>query len=230
MTTRHKSLVFLIAWLCCGVSFAIADEITVPLTLTQQSGKYGDYLSAAFDFGTAFSHIDSVKLQFVMPDGYEGNAVGTGNSFYSSNLVISAHSSETLVEDISFFAGFGVVSPPSLSTYQFHVDAGIPFEVDFAPYSYSLSGEPIPPTWPDFILGGNGLMTFLDLNQSTFAPLPFGTPSSTTTSWLLPGEIQSATLTIVATPVPEPASIALLSIGCLWFMQSIARRRLSFQR
>jgi hypothetical protein len=71
------TLLGFVAW--CN-SNALAETFTVPLTPAIANGQLGNYLSADFDFETSFSKIDSVTLEFVMPDGYEGNAATTGNN------------------------------------------------------------------------------------------------------------------------------------------------------
>ncbi len=83
MTFRQAllSCVFLILY--GSSSHAIAETFTVPLNPVEQTAANGNYLSAPFDFGTAFSRIDSITLEFIMPGGYEGTAMTTGNSSFS---------------------------------------------------------------------------------------------------------------------------------------------------
>ena len=78
---------------------AFAATFTVPLSPTVVAAPDGDYLSAPFDFGTVFSHVESVTLDFTMPGGFEGNAMTTGNSSYFRNLAFVLHEAAAPITD-----------------------------------------------------------------------------------------------------------------------------------
>ncbi len=195
------------ALIACRDSLAIAEASTVPLTPVARSGAYGNYLSSPFDFGTAFSRIDSVKLEFTMTGGYEGTAVSTGNSSYFRYFATVIHDEAAAIDN---------VWPPDtakvLTNSSFHISAGIATELTLGNFVQFPSAEPVASDWPDFLLTGHGSIAFIDVFESSFHPLPSGIEVSSSTSWSSPGEILSATLTIEGTPVPEPISIWLIVV------------------
>lgn len=60
--------------------------LSVPLNFSVASGSDGDYLVADFDFGTRFTSIEQVMLEFVLPSGFESVSSTTGNSSYTSKI------------------------------------------------------------------------------------------------------------------------------------------------
>jgi hypothetical protein len=201
-------VLFAVLLALCAPSFARADRFTVALNLTEQLGVYGGYLSAPFDFGTSFSEIESVTLQFVMPGGYQGFAATTGNSSVIRSLDLLLYPVAAPVPEI------WQNSATSLGTSALDISAGTLDEFRFV-YSVSSGNDSLPLDWPDFLLTGRGQVGWVDEVYASHHPLPDRMPFSSTTSWVLPGEIRSAQLTIVGTPVPEPASVVLIAAGAV---------------
>lgn len=220
----HRVMLALLAIVTSAHSSVIAETFTVPLTPAVSMGTHGDYLSASFDFGTSFSRIDSVTLEFVMPAGYEGTAVTTRNSTYTRYLSTLIHDATSLIDDLSF-------DPfQSLSNLSFHVTAGVPNELQYDRFIVFPGGDPADHMWPEFLFGGSGRVEFIDIHSSSFHPLPSGTTVSFSTSWLIPPEIVSAQLKIVGTAVPEPATWQLMAVilapalACRKSMSRIAKK------
>ena len=201
-------LVGLIHFALCASSAVKADSFSITLHPTEQIGANGPYLSAPFDLGTAFSEIESVTLGFIMPTGYEGSAATTGNSSFTRFLKLLLRPTDTPIPEI------WQNSPTSLGQSTFDMPAGAAEEFRFL-YSVSFPGDDSPLDWPDFLFTGSGEVGWVDEFYSSHHPLPDGVPFTSSRSWLLPSKIQSAQLTIVGTPVPEPASVMLLAAGAL---------------
>jgi hypothetical protein len=200
-------------------SCALAGTFSVPLTGLDQLEPDGDYLTADFDFGTAFSQVDSFMLEFVMPNGYEGVSATTGNSSWSRKLNVVIHDGAAPLD-------LGFASPPASFRQSFsRVRHGIPahFDVGRSLICFTavdcregicLTAEDCPePAWPNFVLSGRGRVEFVEVRHSWSHPLPSGVTVSSSTSYGSPGEIVSAQLTIVGTPVPEPSSLVLVICG-----------------
>jgi hypothetical protein len=58
-------------------NYLFGASFTVPLFPIVAHGQHGDYLSADFDFDVKFSDVESVTLEFVIADGYDGTAMST---------------------------------------------------------------------------------------------------------------------------------------------------------
>jgi hypothetical protein len=198
----------------CTTSRLHAETFTVTLTPTEQAGDLGMYLSAPFDFGTAFSEIQSVTLEFMMPGGYQGTAVTTGNSSVFRSLNLLLYDAAIPMPD------YWYNSAASLGGSAFNVRAGTPAEIRFV---YS---DDAPPDWPDFLFTGIGQVGWADTFHASHHLIGSGMESSSI-SWLLPGEIQSAQLKVVGTPIPEPSSHLMLLVGGLAvpFCRHVWRRR-----
>ena len=207
MTFRHAllSCVFLILY--GSSSHAIAETFTVPLNPVEQTAANGNYLSAPFDFGTAFSRIDSITLEFIMPGGYEGTAMTTGNSSFFSELKFVLHDSDQ-PPDVP------INSSASLVSSAFRISTGATSEFPFF-LNVFVVGEEFDPIWPDFLYSGAGRVAWIEEIHASYHPLPDGIPLRSTTTWLSPDEIVSPTLTIVGIPVPEPGSILMLLVGMI---------------
>jgi hypothetical protein len=216
---RWLKIHFLVAAaaLMCSASQADDETFTISLVPSAEAGLHGSYLSAPFDFGTAFSEIESLTLRFAMPGGYEGSAVSTGNSFYWRSLNVVLHPADTPAPE------YWQNSPSSLGALTLDVRPNAETEFRFL-YSVSFGNDPAPPSWPEFLYTGIGRVGWTDEFFSGLHPLPDGVPTSSSTSWALPGEIQSAELIIVGTPVPEPASLLLVAAS---IAVSLSHRRLS---
>lgn len=208
MTYRCLSFVGLL-FVNANFSFA-AETFTISLDLQVEANASGEYLSASYDFGTRFSEVESVQLEFVMPEGYEGSAVSTGNSTYTRNLAISIDDGRTALDSVVYDLSFALRASP------FAIPAGETNTIHLRPH-WSIFGEPgVVPDYPSFLLDGKGRANFVEVRTASFHPLPEGNATSFSTSWNLPGPIDQARLTIVATPVPEPSCVSLLAIAiCL---------------
>jgi hypothetical protein len=216
-------LVGLIHFALCASSAVKADSFSITLHPTEQIGANGPYLSAPFDLGTAFSEIESVTLGFIMPTGYEGSAATTGNSSFTRFLKLLLRPTDTPIPEI------WQNSPTSLGAGAFDIRAGALEEMRFG-YSVSFPGDDSPLDWPDFLFTGTGEVGWADEFYSSHHDLHGGVPSASSTSWLLPGEIQSAQLTIVGSPVPEPASVLLLAAGAVTALTCRQRWRIVCRR
>jgi hypothetical protein len=190
-----------------GATFSIELQPTVT------TGAYGNYLAAPFDFGTAFSQIESFKLEFVSATGYDGGIGSTGNSTFSKLLKVAAHEGDA-----------PLTSPPNVldldsvgfSQTYFHVPANTPTEARFGPLTFSIGTENPEIIWPDFSLAGRGWISMIDEASGWYHPLPEGITLSSSLGWKVP-EIASARLTIVGTVVPEPSAVVLFCCGLAAF-------------
>jgi hypothetical protein len=207
---------FLAVLVAIAPSVAPAKSLTFELAPVLQVGAHGEYLAASFDFGTKFSRIESLTLSFVMPGGYEGTAMTTGNSSYLRTLATIVHDPAITVDE-----PFGLDPATGFTSSTFHVPAGRPHELAYGRLLAFPSGRPARQTWPDFLLAGSGIVSFIDDNRSYSHPLPAGIALGSTISWLAPNGITSARLTIIGTPVPEPAATSLLAIVA--FVKAVAR-------
>ena len=181
-----------------------AETFTVSLQPQETTGPYGTYLSAPFDFETEFSNIDLITLQFMMPAGYEGYFASTGNSFYSRSLEIVVHDIEMPVTNI-----WSLDIATALRASASDLDANEAAEFRFRQV-FNLGDEQTPVPWPSFLTGGAGHVSFFDVFYSSHRPPSGDTIGNSSTSWLPLGELAAPTLTIVGTPVPEPATAVLL--------------------
>jgi hypothetical protein len=191
---------------------AIGETIAIPLSFATATGSAGDYLSSPFDFGSSFSRIESLRLELLMPSGYEGTAVSTGNSSYDRHLiaVIQETATPLTVESING------QSEDQIRSSAFSILPAIPYSMNFSGTSFSFVDGVliIHEAWPEFVLRGTGQVALIDEFDSSYHPLPAGVSLSSTTSWLPPDGIAQATLIVVGTPVPEPKVSALL-LACL---------------
>jgi hypothetical protein len=218
-TLMRSTWVVLALLSLCITSRLHADTFTVTLTPTEQTGDLGMFLSAPFDFGTAFADIQSVLLEFISPAGYQGTAVTTGNSSVFSSLNMLLYGAATPVPD------WWYNSPSSLGASAFTVRAGEPKQILFL-HSASLAGDTTPLDWPEFLFTGRGQVGWTNEIHASRHLIGSGMESSSI-SWLLPGEVQSAQLKVVGTPIPEPPSHLLLLVGALAvpFWRHVWRRR-----
>lgn len=194
------------------LSSALAETYSVSLNPTAASDARGLYLSASFDFGTAFSHINSVTLRFEMPSGYEGTAFTTGNSSTYRDLALVVHDDTSPIVDPR-----QLESTTALAAGSFRVLPQTPVEFGFGNNYVVFPGETPPEAnWPSFLLSGHGKVSFVDVTDGSYYPLPDGIGGSSSTSWSSPGEVTSATLTVEGTAVPEPGvTVLMLTIGAV---------------
>jgi hypothetical protein len=146
-----------------------------------------------------------------MPQGYEGTAVEAGYSSLTKNLWTS------IVEpgaapNFGYYLGLPPGSP-SLGAATFSIPANSPQQIGFFPPTV-FTGPPIY-MWPNFLFSGNGTISITDFATSTSGFTGGTGPFSTSISWLLPGAVTDASITIVGTVVPEPPTALVLTIGVL---------------
>lgn len=204
-----------IALVAAVFSSALAESYSVLLNPVIQSEARGSYLSAPFDFAVEFSHVDTVKLTFVMPDGYVGTAFTTGNSFYFRDLVLLVHDLSSPLG--SLYDIYDYYSPTALVNAVGGVSPNTLGEFGFGRPYITFPGDPPPElTWPDFIFSGRGNVSFIDSHETGLNLLsPIRTADDERMSWLPPGNILSARLTIEGTAAPEPGAMLLAGIGTL---------------
>jgi hypothetical protein len=186
------------------VAVTAASSLSVPITPLSTSGSHGDYLSAAFDFGTKFSDIESVNLEFLMPDGYQGWMMFSGSGVHRKSLEIVLHEDGSPIEEVYYD---DIYYATALNISVEHVAAGIVLQTGFGvwiePYNYP---------WPNFLLDGHGRISFFSNDQSFYSPL-LDLDDSYRTTWTTPGAIHSAQLTIVGTTVAEPAAAVFVIVA-----------------
>ena len=217
--TNQLPIAFLAVWAASSAP-VLAATFTVPLFPTIATAPAGNYLSTAFDFGTAFSQVESLTLEFALPGGYEGHAITTGNSSYFRSLSFILHDATVPITN-----AWSIDSEDGITRSVFHVPVTGSVSVDFSGFSYSFGGISVEPSWPEFILQGQGRLAFIDVFESSFHPLPTGITVSSTTSWQPPAGIAGATLTIVGVPVPEPSSVLIPAISSAFCIMCLTRRR-----
>jgi hypothetical protein len=180
---------------------AKAETFSADLTLAHSSGLFGEYLTAPFDFGVRFADIQSARLELDIPGGYMGTAISTGISSYFRSLFIHVHdqADPPPSEFPSHYLGTSAMDVPPSNTAEF----------EFRRMSITFGEQTAYADWPTFLLTGAGAVSLIDVNISSYHPLPDGENATSTVSWLPPPRIESARLIIDATPIPEPSAGAL---------------------
>jgi hypothetical protein len=194
--------------LTCMCLQAQADTFTTPLAFAPQSNDAGQYLSADFDFHTPFASIDSVTLQFSMPNGFVGEDIENFYGAIHNELWIALHSVDTAPT-------FGVADLTNLYNFTSGVPAGVPQQFGFDKrIVLSLTYPPIllSDAWPDFLFSGRGSVGIADY-QSIFQVEVAGNILISNLLPLSTAEIDDASITIDGTTVPEPATLCLLLAG-----------------
>ena len=195
---------------------AQADTFTTPLAVAPQINDGGQqYLSADFDFHAPFASIDSVTLQFSMPNGFVGQDIENFYGAIHNEIWIALHSVDTAptfgLADLTDLYNFAVRVPPGVPQ-QFSMHETVSLNLSFEP-SYA---------WPDFLFSGRGSVGVANY-QSRYQPELAG---GIVISNLLPlsaAEIDNASITIDGTVVPEPQSLHLLIVG--GFFTIVAKNR-----
>lgn len=220
---RFKLQLLVILWASwaataeCGFSAAF----TVPLSLSVETGPYGDYLSSSFDFGTSFAQIDSITLDFAMPSGYEGSFASTGNSSFSRSLALVLHDPSVLIT-----SPWSISPENGITQLMGHVGTVESVSVRlFREGSFSIPGRSVGRVLPNFLVQGYGQIAFIDTYESRFHPLPDRITVSSSTSWMPPLGIVNASLTVIGVPAPEPNSILMVLIGGALCGGCVTRRR-----
>ena len=231
LTSLAAYILFACAIFCCEA--AGAETFTVPLDVSSRTGDGGQYLSADFDFHIAFSQIDSITLSFRMPSGYEGTALAGGYFSVFSQLWTVLHGTGTAPTFGSLIGG-PETGNPFLGVNLFQVPANSVQQIGF--YPPVVFTDPPDNLWPDFLFSGAGSLAVTDYQVATSGVFqgggffPDDGQGMTTISWNLPGEFSDARLTIVATPVPEPATVGLaceavlLSLICSHAARRVPRK------
>jgi hypothetical protein len=181
-----------------------AATIAIPIDLTDQQAPLGHYLAADFDFGTTFSHVETMTLEFRLAQGYTSSAVGTGSSFSVGWLlaIVDEHGKQFTTDPMSLS-----LPAPSNAT-------GLIKSVeDIAPHSIhdTVFGPPI--VWPG-ALTGHGRVALIATCLTTFGPLNFG-DRPPVASWGSLTEIDAVRLIVDGTPTPEPSTLLLAAITCI---------------
>jgi hypothetical protein len=206
---RLSNLLYLAFAGCIALPAVVRGEtFSIDLHPTSATGTFGQFLSAPFDFGTAFSQIQSLKVEFVMPDGYEGGGYTTGNSTVFRLLKVAVHGSP--VPSIPPASAVDL-SGTTLTDSFFRVPTGTAIAEPIGVLTISDGiGGPVASVagWPDFVQSGHGWVSFID----EITGVPEGITLESSTSWNAP-TVASARLIISATPVPEPSTIALVCLG-----------------
>ena len=223
--------IFLLATVVYFPLYGIASTFRLPLSISRNPGTDGDYLSADFNFGTAFSHIDKVLLEFVMPNGYESSAVTTGNSSSIRTLQVVIHDLEETINRDSPFLWPPTVPveperawPPNYFIQQLgDIGSQLPTNLEFVgwrPNSICSPAEYCPelpePEFPNFLFSGRDRIAFIDTVHNSYHPLPSGDGGWSSMNLGSPGVINSAFIRISGIPVPEPSSLVLFLIGLLF--------------
>ena len=189
---------------------SIAGSYSLPLEFEVRSAPSGTYLAAPFDFEQKFERIESVRLELVLPGGYQGTAMTTGNSFYLRDLNFLIHDPATPIDSY-------LNADPAMTLHSslFNIPDGAA-EVQFRGRTFPLNFDSEPwlmePSYPDYLLAGRGELDIVDRSSTTSGLLSPG-GGTTTTSWMPPGQILSARLTIETGTVPEARSLFLVTIA-----------------
>jgi hypothetical protein len=186
----------------CGGTFS------AELAFAPTPGEFGEYLTAPYDLGVAFAHVESVRLQLNLPRGFEGTAWTTGNSTFFRHLSMQIHdpAEPPPVEYLLQFLGHSAFAiPPS-----------VPAEFEIGRFEINFGGVTTYTDWPAFLLTGRGNVSLIDVNTSNHHPLPSGEVISSTTTWRAPFEVEGGRLIIDAIPAPEPSAVglALIALAC----------------
>ena len=221
LSNSYRPFLFVVAIWAYGSAGAYAATFTVPITLEEATAPDGSYLSAPFDFGISFSQVESLTLEFVMPSGYEGTVLSTGNSSYIRSLGIVSHDASAQIELL-----LPLGATYSLSQSVFRIPAEATTSIGFlSPPLYIGERIEVASTWPSFVLQGSGRIALIDISSSYSHPLPTKIVVSSTITWSTPGSVIVASLTIVGTPVPEPHCLLLLLLGAEFVATCAFRRR-----
>src|SRR4051812_5102722 len=184
---------------------AVAAVVTVPITNLTPTDT-DDYFTGIFDFGTAFSHVDSLDFEFVMPNGYEG-FVPTLENNYSRSLYVVIHGTDDTIELCNIGLGFPLAS--SLFSNFSQIDPGESAGLHFQLLTPQISWpEDLQQDFCDFVNSGHGRVMFVGVELRSL-DLPIGHAAS----YAIPGEITQARITLTGTPVPEPSIVGLFLLG-----------------
>ncbi len=216
-------VVGLIAGLVLSPDLAVAAQFTTTVANFTPSDA-GDRLVADYDFGVAFSHVESLEFEFEMPAGFEGSFVTTGNSSWSRTMHVVLHDETDAIDLTEIGLGMPITS---LSSTVVHVVPGTPAGLRFASL-FGMAGTPAF-DFDEFVLSGHGRITVVDAMRSDIHPLPDHELVRSSTTYSLPNEISLARITITGTAVPEPAALSLMLLG-VCSLVSDRKRRMSTLR
>ena len=211
MNSPHRTSAAAIIALLCIHAAAVAESFTTVLNFAPKFGDNGQYLGAEFDFQTRFTTIDSVTLNLTMPQGYEGTALAGG--YFSLTKEFWTNIGEAgAAPNFGYYLG-GPPAAPSLGTATFSIPASSPQQMGFFPPT--VFTDPPIYMWPDFLFSGYGSISITDFTTGTTGFTGGTGPFSTSVSWLLPGAVTDASITVVGTAVPEPPTGLVLVLGVL---------------
>lgn len=203
-----------------------AGEYRVPLTNFRSGSPGGDYIVADFDFGTRFSEIETVSLEFWMPEGYEGGGLVGGTFMTTKNLVALIFGKDDHLD----LTADHFSAPSGSEKRQFvtvPADHSVETRMSTPELCGVLEGEYVcgAPRWPIAIESGAGRVAFFD----EFLMYSFSGPGAgqalAVREYGLPRDVSEGYVTVVGTLVPEPGALGMLLAvtGALAF--GSARRR-----
>ena len=187
-----------------------AATFTAELELVPATNRFGQYVTASYDFGVRLTNVQEVRLELDVPDVYEGTIASTGNNSWYQALLMNVQDSAVPLPaaDVRDFLGRAQVS----------VSAGPAVEITFPPAKIYDGFQLIDGPWPEFLVTGAGRVWFTDLSIHTYRPLPDYEGATTTATWSIPEELVGARLIITADAVPEPTSCGLICAALSWLL------------
>jgi hypothetical protein len=190
-----------------------AEVYTAPLTLSEQTSGSGPYVTADFDFHTQFSQIDSIAVQFTMPDGFSAASTETLHEY----LWMHVRSMETAPT-------FSLISTNGVSGETIEVPTGMSQQYNmYVTFGLPIYIEPPPPPWPSFLYGGTGSVDIADLQQ-TLVQGPVVFFGNTSNGPLSADQFADVSLIITGTAVPEPSGVILMAIAAVTALCGVPRR------
>jgi hypothetical protein len=190
-----------------------ATDVVATTIMDFTPSESGDRLVGDFDLGVKFSLISSVRLELMIPEGYEGAAVFTGNSSYGRSLDVVRHAASETIE----FTDIGPQLPiNSLSGNFFHIEPNESGELRLG----SIFGPNGAPNWlltlGDFLTSGRGRVTLTEVERFASYSLVDDVPGTHRTLYAAPAVNLQARITITGAAIPEPSVAATLAAAtCL---------------
>jgi hypothetical protein len=205
MSRRYRMSLLLFITLGAHHSLSGAADFSVPITNLSPVSD-GSHVSGDFDFGGSFSRVESLEIEFVMPNGYQGSAPTVDNA-YARSLYFVIHAASDRIQFTASGLGFPLAS--SLFTNFYQVRPGVPAGFQFQSLTLPSAPPGLQRTFREFTNSGRGRVTLVDV-ELRHPDAPFG---ASVASYALPGEITQARITITGTPVPEPRPLLMFFVG-----------------
>jgi hypothetical protein len=205
MARLHRLPPAVLAMFLASHTSAMATVYTIPIT-NLTAADTGDYLTGEFDFGVSFSHVDSLKFEFAMPNGYIGFAPTIDNN-YSRALYVVIHGTNDSIDFGNIGLGFPLAS--SLFANFSQIDPAESAELNFNALTPPIAWpDDLKQAFRDFVNSGHGRVMFVD-TEFRLSGLPLGYVAS----YAIPEGITQARIIITGTPVPEPGIVGLLLLA-----------------